>query len=55
MQKQLVALAVASVLSSGAFAVEPYLQAQVGQSKFDVDLNDDNDTYFGVGVGFDVT
>jgi len=57
MKKSLLAFSAASLLcaSASSFAVQPYLIGQIGQSDFDVDLSDDSDTYFSVGVGFDVS
>ncbi len=55
MKKQVLAITIVSLLTANAFAVEPYIQAQVGQSNIDVDLDDDNDTYYGIGVGVNVS
>ena len=56
MKKSLLAFSAASLLcaSASSFAVQPYLIGQIGQSDFDV-AGDDSDTYFSVGVGFDVS
>lgn len=57
MKKNLMALAVAGLFSVNAFAVEPYIQAQVGQSEIDTgsSISDDKDTYLSFGVGFGVS
>jgi len=55
MKKNLIALTVAGFFSVNAFAVEPYIQVQVGRSEIDADLEDDSDTYMGIGLGFGVT
>ena len=57
MKKHLIVVAAAGLFSAHVFAVQPYIQAQLGQSEFDVDysISEDSDTYLGVGVGFKVT
>jgi len=56
MKKHLIAVVAAGIFSTNVFAVQPYIQAQVGQSEADLDysISDDTDTYLGVGVGFKV-
>ncbi len=56
MKKSLVAFSATALLcaSASSFAVQPYLIGQIGQSDFDAG-EDDSDTYFSVGVGFDVS
>lgn len=59
MKKTLLAFSTAAVLLSTAatsFAAQPYLIGQIGKSDFDVDgFDDDSDTYFSIGVGFDIS
>jgi len=56
MKKHLIAVVAAGIFSTNVFAVQPYIQAQVGQSKIDpgYSVSDDKDTYLGFGVGFGV-
>lgn len=56
MKKSLLAFSTATLLAASAssFAVQPYVIGQIGQSDFDV-AGDDSDTYFSIGVGFDVS
>jgi len=54
MKKNLIALTVAGLFSVNAFAVEPYLQLNAGQSDFDVS-GDHTDTVLGAGIGFGVS
>jgi len=57
MRKTLFAVSATALLlgaSVTSFAAQPYLIGQIGKSEFDVDAGDDSDTYFSVGVGFDV-
>jgi len=63
MKKTLSALAISGTIFWGnqALALEPYITGQLGQSNIDAgdaifaDSLDDNDTYYGLGVGVHVT
>jgi opacity protein-like surface antigen len=58
MKKTLLALSTSALLlgASAAMAAQPYLIGQIGKSEFDHDFpGDDSDTYFSIGVGFDVS
>jgi len=59
MKKHLIAVVAAGIFSTNVFAVQPYIQAQVGKSDMSADIEDfdsfdDNDTYLGIGVGFKI-
>jgi len=59
MKKNLLAVSATALLlgaSATTFAAQPYLIGQIGKSEFDTDYKgDDSDTYFSIGVGFDVS
>jgi opacity protein-like surface antigen len=59
MKKSLLAISASALLlgaSATSFAAQPYLIGQLGKSDFDVDgYDDDSDTYFSIGVGFDIS
>lgn len=59
MKKTLFAFSATALLlgaSVTSFAAQPYLIGQIGKSDFDTDgYGDDSDTYFSIGVGFDIS
>lgn len=60
MKKTLLVFSASALLlgaSATTLAAQPYLIGQIGKSDFDVDgyNGDDSDTYFSIGVGFDVS
>jgi len=60
MKKTLLAISTTALLlgaSATTFAAKPYLIGEIGKSEYDIDgyRGDESDTYFGLGVGFDVS
>jgi len=60
MKKTLLVLSTTALLlgaSATTFAAKPYLIGEIGKSDYDIDHydGDESDTYFGLGVGFDVS